>query len=230
MSTASPADRWRSARVSTAAIPSGGSTGSARPVVLAQGSDELVDLAECLARHILDRLQSDSCAPGIACAEQSRRPGLDEDHVDRVASGVVEIASDAHAFLGHGETLLALGFPRGSACAVLELGDLLAPLPHAVPDHPRPTPDENAEEEWNGRERAVGDADRSGMNDEHRRDDRPCEPPRAPCLLGAEREEEHGDGRAERRTWWIVEHVQQRTRRGGHDEDCQGHPAAHDER
>jgi hypothetical protein len=59
------------------------------PVVVAQGADELVDLDERLARHLLDRLEGFLRTLGISFAEQPRGAGLDEDDVDRMARGVV---------------------------------------------------------------------------------------------------------------------------------------------
>ena len=163
-------------------------------------------------------------------SEQPRRAGLDQDHVDRVAGGVVEVARNARALLRCSETSLALGLPLRAERALLEFGDPLTPLANAVPDDPCATPDEGSEEQRHRRKLAVGGADGAGVNDEHRRDDGAGEPPGTPCLLGAQSEEEDGDRGAERRAGRIVERVQHGARRGGHHEDRERRPAPRDER
>ena len=61
-------------------------TGLPGEVILAEGSDELVDLAERLPRDLLDCLQRLAGALEVALLlEQPRGPGLDEDHVDCVS-------------------------------------------------------------------------------------------------------------------------------------------------
>ncbi len=82
-------------------------------VVVAQRANELVDLAERLARDLFDRHQRRAGALWIPLLEQPGRPGLDEDHVDRMPGGVVEIACDARALLGRGKAALALGLLLG---------------------------------------------------------------------------------------------------------------------
>ena len=123
------------------------SAGVFAKIVLAEGCDELVDLTERLPRHLLDRLERLARSARGLVPEQPRRPGLDEDHVDRVARRVVQVAGDARALLGRGEPALALGLPLGAEGSLLELRDPLTPQAKAVADHPRPTPDQDAEEE-----------------------------------------------------------------------------------
>ena len=84
-----------------------------RRAVLAENADELVDLAQRLACDLLDRLERGPRSLGILLLQQPRRAGLDEDHVDRVAGRVVEVAGDARALLGGREAALALGLPLG---------------------------------------------------------------------------------------------------------------------
>ena len=82
--------------------------------VVAQHAYELVDLAERLARDLFDRHQRRAGALWIPLLQQPGGPGLDEDHVDRMPGGVVQIACDTRAFLRRGETTLALGLLLGT--------------------------------------------------------------------------------------------------------------------
>jgi hypothetical protein len=184
-------------------------------IVLAQSSDELVDLTERLARHLLDRLERGLRALRVLLIEQPCRARLNEDDVDRVAGRVVEVARDAGAFLRSGEAALALGFTLGATKLLLEVGDPCAPLADSVADHPRPTPDEGAEEEGDGRELVLRDTGGTGVEDEEARHDPARQPPRRSRLLGAQGEEVEGDGRAERGTGWVAKAVQRGARRGG---------------
>jgi hypothetical protein len=190
-------------------------------VVLTQGSDELVDLAERLAGDFLDRLERGPRAFRVLLREQPRRAGLDEDHVDRVPRRVMEVACDAGALLSGGQAALALGFPLGPEGSLLELGNPRAPLADAVADHPRPTPDEGSVEERDGGELVLGDTDRTGMDHVKAGHDESCQPPRCARPLGAQGEEVEGDGRAERGAGRIAEAVQHRACCGGQREHRQ---------
>src|SRR6266545_7326691 len=97
--------------------------------VLPQRPHELVDLVERVAGHLLDRLERLAGALQILLLEESRRAGLDEDHVDRVAGGVVEVAGDAGALLGRRQAALALGLALRAQRPLLELREALAPQP-----------------------------------------------------------------------------------------------------
>ena len=127
----------------------------------------------------------------VLLLEQPRRPGLDEDHVDRVAGGVVQVAGDAGALLGRGEAALALGLPLGAKGSLLELGDPRAPQADAVADHPCPAPDEGAEEERDGRELVLRDTGSAGVD---RRRGRPRPEPSATSVRASAR----GSGRGSR--------------------------------
>ena len=79
--------------------------------------------------------RTSSRASGRRVGAQAPEPGVDEDHVDRVAGGVVQVAGDARALLGGGEAPLALGLALGAQRALLELGH---PLADAAGRGPRP--------------------------------------------------------------------------------------------
>ena len=51
---------------------------------------------------------------------------MDEDHVDRVARRVVQVARDARPLLGGGELPFTLGLPLGAQRPFFELVDPLA--------------------------------------------------------------------------------------------------------
>ena len=232
--TERPAERWRSASVSRAASPGGGSTASdglPLGVVVAEGGDELVDLAERLPRDLLDRLQRLAGAIEVVLLlEEPRRPGLDEDHVDRVPGRVVQVARDARALLGGGEAPLALGLALGAEGSLLELGDPGPPLAHAVADHPCPAPDEGAEEERDGRELVFRETGCAGVDRVEPDHDEAGQPPRRARPLGTQGEEEQRHGRTEREAGWVAESVQYGARGGGQGEDGERRPAPSDER
>ena len=115
--------------------------------VLAENADELVDLSQRLAGDFLDRLERGSRSRRILLLQQTCGPGLDEDHVDRVAGGVVEVAGDAGALLRGCQPPLPLGLALGPQRPVHQLGQARAALTDPVADHPRATPDERAGEE-----------------------------------------------------------------------------------
>jgi hypothetical protein len=110
---------------------------------LAQGSHELVDLAERLAGNFFDRLERDLRALRVLLAQQPGGAGLDEDHVDRVPGRVVEVARDARTFLGRGQAPFALGIPLGTAGSLLELCSAHAAQTDSLADNPRPAPQES---------------------------------------------------------------------------------------
>ena len=170
-----------------------------RTPIIAQRSDELVDLAESLACHLLDRLERGClCAPGSRLPSSLAAPAW--TRITLIAWPAESWRSRAirGALLRHSETPLALGVPLGAQRALLELGDPLAPLADTVADHPPPTPDESAEEERYGRELVLGHTDGAGVDDEHRRNHDADQPPRGLRPLGAQGEEEESDRGAER--------------------------------
>ena len=128
--------------------------------VLAENAHELIDLPERLACDFLDRLQRGSRSRRILLLQQACSPGLDEDHVDRVAGGVVEVTGDAGAFLRGGQTSLALGLPLGPQRAFHQLGQARAALSDPVAQDPRAAPDEAAGEERHKRKLVVRPARR----------------------------------------------------------------------
>src|SRR5919198_1303420 len=68
---------------------------SVKRVFLAQHADELVDLADRLPGDVLDRLERGTDGLGVSFLEEPGGAGLDQDHVDRVAGGVVQVACDS---------------------------------------------------------------------------------------------------------------------------------------
>ncbi len=151
----------------------------------------------------------------ILFLQQAGGAGLDEDHVDRVTGGVVEVAGDARSFLGRREPALALRLPLGAQGTLLQLGDPASALAEPVTDHPRATPDERASQERHEWERVVGDA-RSGDMQGVEAGDRAGGEERASAGRGRmEAEEEERDGRSERRTLRIVERREGNGRCGG---------------
>jgi hypothetical protein len=176
-------------------------------IVLAQGSDELVDFAERLACDLFDRREGGLRALRVVRAEQPGRAGMDEDHVDCVASRIVEVARDACALLGGGEAALAFGVPLRLLGALLELGDPLAPQTDAVADNPRATPDESAREERHGGKLILGYADGAGVGDEEEGNNDACQPSRCARLVRVQGKEVEGDGRAERGPGRVTEAV-----------------------
>src|SRR5581483_11461944 len=96
--------------------------------VLAQRPDEPVDLADRLARDLLDRRQRRPRPLGVALLEQPGGAGLHEDHVDRVRRRVVEVARDPRPLLRGREAALALELSLGLACSLDEVAEPLPPL------------------------------------------------------------------------------------------------------
>ena len=164
-----------------------------RSGLVAQRADEAVDLADRVARHLLDRLERRARAGRVALLEQPRGAGLDEDHVDRVAGGVVQVAGDARALLDGCEPALALAVSlgRGSSRA----------RGAAVSGRRRTTrrPDEHAEEERHGRHLALPDADGGDVRHEEADGDGGRAPVPRVRVVPARGEQVERDGRPERR-------------------------------
>jgi hypothetical protein len=107
-------------------------------VVVPQGTHQPVDLADRLARHLLhdgDRLPG---ALRVAAVEQPRGARLDEDHVDRVPGGVVELAGDAGPLLGGGEPPFPFRLADGVLRLLLQVGGLVGAHPGPVAGEPDP--------------------------------------------------------------------------------------------
>ena len=80
-------------------------------------------------------------AGGSRSVLQAAEPGVDQDHVDRVAGGVVQVAGDADALLGGRQAAVALGVALGALRPLLELGHALAAQPGAIAGQPGAAPD-----------------------------------------------------------------------------------------
>ncbi len=177
--------------------------------VLAQRADELVDLADRLARHLLDRLERRACRSRIALLKQSRGARLNEDDVDRVAGRVVQVASDPRSLLGGGQLPFALTLALRTPRTLLHPSQPLSALSHLVAGDPRASPDDNCEQERRKREASLGDAGGAEMDCEQADDDGCCRADvRARLIL--RRDEEECDRRAERRAERVVQAVQER--------------------
>ena len=113
--------------------------------VLAQHAHHLVDLGDGLAGDVLDRRERLARALGIVLGLQAPHPGVDEDHVDCVPGGVVQVAGDPPALLRDGEEALPLRIALGAQRPLLELGHPLAPQPRTVPGEPGAAPQDHAE-------------------------------------------------------------------------------------
>ena len=119
--------------------------------VLAQRADELVDLAERVARDLFDCPERGAGSRRIPFLQQAGRTRLDEDHVDRVPGRVVQVAGDAHALLRRGEPPLSFGLALGVPGALLELGDPLPTEPRPVSGEPGGRPYPGTEEDLWGK-------------------------------------------------------------------------------
>jgi len=71
-------------------------------------ADQLVDLPNRLARHVLDRRKRVGDGGGVAFLDEPRTSSVHQDHVYRMRGGVVQVPHDPGAFLGRGEPPLAL--------------------------------------------------------------------------------------------------------------------------
>src|SRR5690242_20162212 len=89
--------------------------------VLSKPADEQVDFADGFAREVLDRAKRRTGRTGIALLQEARGPGLDEDHVDRMRGGVVQVACDACPLLGSCKASLAFHFLLRPAQALHEV-------------------------------------------------------------------------------------------------------------
>ena len=78
-------------------------------------------------------LSDRSARSGSRSAEQTRGTGLDEDHVDRVAGGVVKVARDPGALPGGDSRRSRSGLALGALGTLLERGNALAPQLAALP-------------------------------------------------------------------------------------------------
>src|SRR4029453_13079161 len=93
--------------------------------VFSEGADELVDLAERVPWDLLHGLERGSGSRRLPFLGGAGRPRLDEDDVDRVPGGVVQVAGDPHALLRGCEPALPFGLPPGVAGGVLAPGSPL---------------------------------------------------------------------------------------------------------
>jgi hypothetical protein len=157
--------------------------------------------------------------------EQPGGAGLDEDHVDGVAGGIVEVAGDASALLSGGQAPLALGLPLDAQRALLELGEPLAPEPRAVPGEPGRRPDGGPEEKF-GRELAPGQMRPEQDDDAGQEHDRPSAGARLVTPLGDRVER---DREADRRAEAVSEPVDRRSRRRDEGEHGKRREPARDE-
>src|SRR5436190_8772452 len=198
--------------------------------VLTEDAYELIDLAGRLACDRLDRLERRARTLRIPLLQKPRGPRLDEDHVECVAGGVVQITGDPAPLLGRGEAALTFGLALGGGRAALELGAALAPIARPLADHPRGDPDESGQ--WRRHLRValdVHDAPRDDLQDEERRDDGLHQPwPTALLLLRCSEEVERDDG-----AWRLIdisERDERGIRRGGGREYRQRGAAARSQR
>ncbi len=198
--------------------------------VLAENAHELVDLPERLACDFLDRLQRGSRSRWILLLQQACSPGLDEDHVDRVAGGVVEVTGDAGAFLRGCQASLALGLALGPQCPVHELGQARAALTDPVADDPRAAPDKRAGEERYDWKLVLGQSGSGDVEGEEPRDDGDGQLRTSACGRWVEAEKEESDGWPERRPRRIVEPGQGDACRRGDREHGEGRSPAGEER
>jgi hypothetical protein len=113
---------------------------SIRGARVAQRADDLVDLADRLARQLLDRLQRRLRALGIP--SHAGGTGAQRDHADRVAGGVMEVAGDPGALLGGREATLAFARALRIESALPELRDVRAAQARALAGEPRDGPGE----------------------------------------------------------------------------------------
>ena len=223
--------RWRSASASRAASPGGGST--SLPLVEPSSRRTRTSWSispERLACDFLDRLQRGSRSRRILLLQQTCGPGLDEDHVDRVAGGVVEVAGDAGALLRGCQTPLALGFPLGPQRAIHQLGQARAALADPVADHPRAAPDERAGEERHDRKLILRQSGSGDVEGEDARDDGDGQLRASARGSRVEPEKEESDSRSERRPRGIVERGQGDACRRGEREHGERRAAAGEKR
>jgi hypothetical protein len=183
--------------------------------VFAQRPDELVDFADRVACDRLDRLERFTRAPRVVLLQKPSGAGLDEDDVDRMACGVVQIAGDAGALLGGRQAALAFGLALGPPRAFHNLREPLSPQSRPVAGEPGGQPDGRAEQQL-GRE-AIADHVRPDQDDEAAgKDDRPGAWVRLVTVLGCRVE---GDRKADRWTEAVSEAVEGRGRRGHKSKD-----------
>jgi hypothetical protein len=196
-----------------------------RAIVVTQDADELVDFLHGLARDLFDRFQGRSSARRILLAQEAGGTRLDEDDVDRMAGGVVEVTRYARAFLRGGEAALALRLALGPQRTLLELGHVGAAHPNPVANHPRGAPDQRSEQERNGGELVAGESDCADVDDEEAGHGRGGQSRGHARLFGARREEIERDRRPERRPGRIPERVQRGACRSSQSEHGERRPA-----
>ena len=133
--------------------------------LVAQRAHQLVDLADGLARDLLDRRERALRAPrGSRSALQPPEPGVDEDDVDRVAGRVVQVAGDPRALLGGGQAALRCLDALGASAPARSVR--VAGQPGAAPDEPRRTRSRRREHDRPRRRRGdVGDQEHAGDRD-----------------------------------------------------------------
>ena len=166
----------------------------------------------------------------VVLRAQAPESGVHEDHVDRVARGVVQVAGDPGAFLGRGEAALAFGFPFGPQRALLQLGHPLAPEPCAVAGKPGPAPHDDAERDRRAREVAVLESHRGDVRGQQCDGERERDPQLGARCVGAGGQEVQRDGRPERRAGGFGDDAQRDAGDTREDEHAQRGRAPRDER
>ena len=202
-----------------AARPGGGSTPGPAP------SSRSARTSPSISPRVSRATSSIVCAPRRASGSRScsRRAGtgLHQDHVDRVPRRVVQVAGDARALLGGGQTALALGLLLRAARPLLQRLDALAPQAGPLAGEPGRGEDDRAEEEL----RQLSVAHECGPSSPRRRGPaRRCGPrPGLVARLGdrVERERE-----ADRRPEPVVEAYSTALRARDHAEDAERRDAA----
>jgi hypothetical protein len=152
----------------------------------------------------------------VGLGAQPPQAGVHEDHVDRVAGGVVQVAGDPGALLGGRQPALALG--------------ALAAGARALADQPGRPPDEDAEDALGPGDPVVRHAVRGDVGDQDPDGDGGHLPrPRArPVGLGDH--EVEGEGRPQRRAFRVRDETQRGAGEARDHEHGQRPPAAGGER
>jgi hypothetical protein len=103
--------------------------------VVAEETDDVIDLLDRLASEVLDRRHSLRRALAIALAQHARSPRLHQDGVEGVSGRVMELAGDPGALFGDDDLVLA-------PSVIHLVGDTGAEDPAPVTDQPRAGPDQ----------------------------------------------------------------------------------------